>query len=237
MPIERLLDGVRRGAALLEILAEPGHGPISVVERQVFGAGNAKAVVPPASMPIRARHHQSMQHREIDRSLHAKAEASTPQEPVDHLGAAGLAPQAAKHQIRANAHPLQFGQLAAIEARQYDRTPRVPRGRSHQRIEHPGGLDLIAATQRLDHALDVPPALTGILDEIKILVGPNLLDPDEHRGAPWRSPQRHHKVRFGQAKTPNQHKSFSTTKSADIQKSSICGLLAQLNERNLRSWA
>jgi hypothetical protein len=42
--------------------------------------------------------------------------------------------------------------------------------RSHQRIEHPGGLDLIATTQRLDHALNVPPALTGILDEIEILL-------------------------------------------------------------------
>ena len=51
----------------------------------------------------------------------------------------------------------------------------------------PGRLDLVPTSQRFDHALHVPPALAGVLDEIEILVGADLLDPDEHRGAPWRS--------------------------------------------------
>ena len=195
MAVKRLLDGVRRGAAFLDVFAEPGHGPVGVVQRQVFGAGNPKAVVPPAGMAVRARHHQPMQHREIDRPLHVEAEASTGQEAVDDFAAAGLAPQPAEHQVRANAHAPQLGKLAAIEAGQHDRTTGVSRSRCHQRVEHAGRFHLVATSQRLDDALDVPPALAGVLDEIKILVGSDLLDPDEHRSAPWWLPRKHHDKR------------------------------------------
>jgi hypothetical protein len=101
-------------------------------------------------------------------------------------------PQPAEHQISADADPPQFGQFPAIEARQHDRALRMPRRRGHQRIQHPGRLDLVATPERLDHALHMPSALAGVLDQIEILVGADLLDPDEHRGAPWRSPQKHH---------------------------------------------
>jgi hypothetical protein len=39
-------------------------------------------------------------------------------------------------------------------------------------------------SQRFEHALHVPSALAGVFDQIEILVGADLLDPDEHRGAP-----------------------------------------------------
>src|SRR5436190_23239770 len=38
-------------------------------------------------------------------------------------------------------------------------------------------------------------ALAGVLDQIEILVGADLLDPDKHRGAPWRSSPKHHEKR------------------------------------------
>ena len=62
----------------------------------------------------------------------------------------------------------------------------MPGRRCHQRIKHPGPLDLVPTSQPFDHALHVPSALTGVLDELEILVGANFLDPDEHRGAPSR---------------------------------------------------
>jgi hypothetical protein len=61
-----------------------------------------------------------MQNGEIDRSLDIEAEAATSQQSVDDIAAAGLPPQPAEHEIRANADPLQFGELAAIEARQHN---------------------------------------------------------------------------------------------------------------------
>jgi hypothetical protein len=143
-------------------------------------------------MAIRAGDHQAMQHREIDRALDVEAEPATGHQSFDHLAAANLMPQPPEHQVRPDADSPQLGKLAAIEARQHDRPSRMPRRRRHQRIQHPGRLDLVATSQRLDHALHVASALTGVLDQIEILVGADLLDPDEHRGAPWRFPRKHH---------------------------------------------
>src|SRR5512134_3751922 len=170
-------------------------------------------MVPSAGMAIRARDHQAMQYSEIDCSLDVEAEPSTDEQATDHLGAAGLAPQPTEHKIRADADPPQLGKLAAIEARQHDRAPRMPRRRCHQRIQHPGRLDLVPTSQRFDHTLHVPSALAGVLDEIEILVGADLLDPDEHRGAPCGPTKAPRKARFGQDKARRTSTSFSTTTS------------------------
>ena len=121
MAVEVLFDGIRSGAAVGDLLAEPNHRAVGVIERQLFSAGNAEAMVPSAGMAIRARDHQAMQYREIDRSLDVEAEPSPDKQGTDHLGAAGLPPQPTEHKIRADADPPQLGKLAAIEARQNDR--------------------------------------------------------------------------------------------------------------------
>ena len=77
--IKRLLDRIRHDAAVGDLLAEPSHRQVGVIERQVFGAGNAEAVVPAAGVAVRARDHQSMQHREVDRPLDVEAEPAAGQ--------------------------------------------------------------------------------------------------------------------------------------------------------------
>ena len=57
-------------------------------------------------------------------------------------------------------------------------------GGGDQAIEQVGVLDLIAPAERLDDALDMAAALAGVLDEVEILVRPDLLDADEHVGRP-----------------------------------------------------
>ena len=193
--IKILLDGIRHDAAVGDLLAEPSHRQVGVIEGEVFGAGNAEAVVPAAGVAVRARDHQSVQHREVDRALDVEAEPAAGEKRIDHLAAAGLPPQPPEHQVRADADPPQLSQLAAIVARQHDRPSRMPRCRCRQRIQHPGLLDLVATPQRLDDALYMASALAGVLDQIEILVGADLLDPDKHRGAPWRSPPKHHEKR------------------------------------------
>ena len=89
MPVEVLFDGIRSGAAVGDLLAEPNHRAVGVIERQLFSAGNAEAMVPSAGVAIRAQDHQAMQYREIDRSLDVEAEPSTDKQGTDHLGAAG----------------------------------------------------------------------------------------------------------------------------------------------------
>jgi hypothetical protein len=55
--------------------------------------------------------------------------------------------------------------------------------RGDQPIDQAGGLDVIAPAERLDDALHVAAALAGVLDEVEVLVGPDLLDADEHGAA------------------------------------------------------
>src|SRR6201987_3843779 len=79
---------------------------------------------------------------------------------------------------------MQLRQLAAIKARQHDRAARMARRRGDQPVDQTRGLDLLAPAERLDDALHVAAALAGVLDEVEILVGSDLLDADEHDPAP-----------------------------------------------------
>src|SRR5262249_33351082 len=82
---------------------------------------------------------------------------------------------------------MQLRQLAAVKARQYDRAARMARRRGDQPVDQTRGLDLVAPAERLDDALHVAATLAGVLDEVEILVGSNLLDADEHGAAPCSS--------------------------------------------------
>jgi len=65
----------------------------------------------------------------------------------------------------------------------------MARRRGDQPVDQTRGLDLVAPAERLDDALHVAATLAGVLDEVEILVGSDLLDADEHGAAPcsWQS--------------------------------------------------
>src|SRR5262245_26571169 len=44
MAVEVLLHGIRGGTAVGDLLAEPSHRAVGVIERQLFSAGNAEAM-------------------------------------------------------------------------------------------------------------------------------------------------------------------------------------------------
>ena len=129
---------------------------------------------------VGAGHHQPVQHGQIDGPLDIEAELPFAQQAAQHIATAGLLPQPSEHQVGADADPPQFGQFTAIEAGQHDRAAGMAGGRGDQAIEQVGVLDLIAAAERLDDALDVTAALASVLDEVEVFVGSDLLDADEH---------------------------------------------------------
>ena len=51
-------------------------------------------------------------------------------------------------------------------------------GGGDQAIQQIGGLQFVAPAELLDDALDVPPALAGVLDEVEVFVATDLLDAD-----------------------------------------------------------
>jgi len=128
-----------------------------------------------------------VQHCEIDRALDIKRKVPVGEHALQHVAASRFRPQPAKHQIRSNVETMQFGQFAAIKARQYDRTARMARRRGDQSIEQTRGFDLVAPPQRLDDALHMATALARVLDEVEVFVGSNLLDADKHGAAPGTS--------------------------------------------------
>jgi hypothetical protein len=67
--IERLLDGLGGAPAGRVALAEPGHRLVGVVEIEPVGAWHAHPAQPVVGVPVGARDHQPMQHREIDSAL------------------------------------------------------------------------------------------------------------------------------------------------------------------------
>ena len=60
----------------------------------------------------------------------------------------------------------------------------MARRRGDQPVDQTRGLDLVAPAESLDDALHVAATLAGVLDEVEILVGSDLLDADEHGAAP-----------------------------------------------------
>jgi hypothetical protein len=56
--------------------------------------------------------------------------------------------------------------------------------RGDQAIEQVGVLDYVAAGERVDDALDVAAAPAGVLDEIELFVGSDLVDADAHGPIP-----------------------------------------------------
>src|SRR5437868_10680319 len=89
-------------------------------------------------------------------------------------------------------------------------------GRGDQAVEQVGILDRIAPAERLDDALDVAAALAGVLHEVEVFVGSDLLDADEHGAEPD----------CRQATTPNRRMSSS---AADPQRIDRTGLAPQFD--------
>src|SRR4249920_3347683 len=114
----------------------------------------------------------------------------------------------------------------------------MPGRRRRQRVEQARGLHLVATPQRLDHALHVTPAFAGVLDQIEVLVVPNLLDPDEHSAAPCRSSHKAPRnTRFGQANPRSKSHDLAPQRGSSLQKPSIYGLFAPSKPRKCGSWA
>ena len=60
----------------------------------------------------------------------------------------------------------------------------MARRRGDQPVDQTRGLNLVAPAKRLDDALDIAAALAGVLDEVEVFVGSDLLDADKHGAAP-----------------------------------------------------
>ena len=81
------------GSLLGEWLAEPGHGPVGVVELQILDPFDPVRLAPLDARAVRAGSDQAVEHLEEDRPLDGELEGAAGEELADHLGTAGLVPE------------------------------------------------------------------------------------------------------------------------------------------------
>src|SRR3954471_12571769 len=94
-----------------QLLAEPGHGPVEVVELEVVAALDLVVLPPLVGGPVAARGEEAMQDGEEDRPLEVELEAASLQESLDDPLAAGLSPEPLKDEGGADAAGGDGGEL------------------------------------------------------------------------------------------------------------------------------
>src|SRR5271166_4996192 len=99
--LDRVLDATRRESVLalfLHLLAEPGHGPVEMMQIQSLGAGNVVILHPGPAIAIRARYEYPMQGGNEDGALHRKFEGAVLQQIAQNIGDAEPLPYLAEQQ-------------------------------------------------------------------------------------------------------------------------------------------
>ena len=183
--LDEILDAARgeRAAGLLglrQLLAQPAHGAIEMVEMQIVDAVDAVVVAPMLAGAVRARHHEAVQHGQEHRALDRELEAASEQQTLHHGAATAVLPQPLEQQWRADAPARDVGRAAVLDQRQDHRALRQAGGRARQAIEIAAGLDLFLAAEIADDALLGLAVLANGLDQIQVAVGADSFFADEH---------------------------------------------------------
>ena len=92
---QRFFDRLGAAACLAglrgrDVLTQPSHRLVGMIERQLIGPRYMYAVLPGAGVAIGAGYHQSMQHGKVDRTLDIEGEATVSQMAAQHVAATSL---------------------------------------------------------------------------------------------------------------------------------------------------
>src|SRR6266581_111319 len=90
LTVERLFDGIGHPPSLADFLAEPSHGLVGVIERQLRHTRQTEAALPVAGMSVGTGNHQPVDDREIDRPLDMAAALARVLDEVEILVATDL---------------------------------------------------------------------------------------------------------------------------------------------------
>ena len=106
---ERLFHQILRAAgssqdSLSNLLTEPRHGPVEMLEVQLLCPGNAIVLLPRFGGPIAARGKKPVEHRQIKRPFQVKAVTPLGGQPANDLCDAHLLPQPPEDQLRPDLH-------------------------------------------------------------------------------------------------------------------------------------
>ena len=173
----------RRGAGLLglgQLLAEPGHGAVEVVQSKAIARRDGVVGQPLLAGAIGAGSHKPVQgggeHRPLDREL----EGTPNQQLVEHRLDASVLPQPAEQQGRADTPADQPVRIAVPELRQHHRPLGEPGHRGRQAVELATRQHHLLAAEVLDDLLPGPRPLAHALDEVEVGVAVDRFLAQEH---------------------------------------------------------
>src|SRR4051794_38838900 len=176
--------GCERGLALLlvlgQLLAEPGHGPVEVVQLQRFTPVDLIVRLPLVGGPVAAGREEAMQDGQEDGPLDIEPEAASVEESLDDPSAPRLFPEALEDEGRADPSRGDGGELSLGMGGDQEDGLGQSGARDEQGIELSGLLELIETTQSGDDALAGPPVLPAVLDDLEVGAWAGGLGPEEH---------------------------------------------------------
>ena len=164
-----------------QLLAEPSHGAVEMMEIEPLDAVDAVIVTPVLAGTVGARHHQSMQDGQKDGALDRELETPSPKKLLDNGPAAGLAPQPIKQQRSADALAVEIRCAPIVKNGEHHGSLGETRSGAGEAIEITTGLDHLLAAEVLDDALLGRAVLAHALDQVNVAVGADSLLAEEHK--------------------------------------------------------
>ena len=162
---------IRRGAVLLglvQLLAEPSHRPIQVMQVQPVRARDPIILPPAIRRAVRAAGKQAMQHGEEDRSLQREVMVARAGEVLDDRATAGLLPQPFERQRRPDPSRRARRHVARCDGLDEDGLFGEPGARAQQPLQLSALLQIVEAPERGDHLLAHRPAFAPAFDDLEI---------------------------------------------------------------------
>jgi hypothetical protein len=171
-----------------EFLAEPGHGPVEVV--QLKGITPLDLVVNPPLVggPVAAGVEQAVQDRQEDGPLDIELKVTSVQESLDDPVTTGLLPEPLEDQGGSDASGGDGGELSFGVGREQEDGLSQASPRGQQGIELASLLPLVEPSQGGDDPLSGSPALPAVLDDLEVGTWAGGLGPEEHGALVFGSP-------------------------------------------------
>ena len=161
----------RRAAVLLlfrQLLAQPRHGSIEVMQIERLDAGDGVILAPAIRRSVGTAHEQPVQHRKEHRAFQGKAVLAFPRQLRNRRATAGLLPQPLEHQRRPDAADRNRRRGLIAGRAQHHGLGGKARARTHQTLQLAARLQLLETPERCDHLLTHLVAVAVALDDLQI---------------------------------------------------------------------
>ena len=163
-----------------QLLTEPGHGPVEMVELQSLTSFNLIILLPLVGGAITARVEETMKNCEEDGPLDGELIVAALEELTDHMLTAGLLPEPLEDQSRTNASAGVGREFPlSMVCQDQDRLGQAGT-RDEQSLELSASLEFIKPSQGSDDPLPGATTLPAVLHDLEIGPWPRGLGAEEH---------------------------------------------------------